>query len=111
MVFLTCAEGFRSVSCRYFSKWLLKIFSSSNLRPTHPWTLMAYNTPCFCLFVCLFFCFCFCFCFVLFFHQNDCKGCKRDYLDARSHFVWRFVAIGDKPLGGGNHPLGRRKKY
>ena len=35
-----------------------------------------------------------------FFHQNDLKGCKRDYLDARGHFVSRFGAIGDKPFGG-----------
>ena len=40
-----------------------------------------------------------------FFHQNDRKGCKRDNLDARDHFVLRFGAISDKPLGGGNHPL------
>ena len=35
-----------------------------------------------------------------FFHQNDRKGCKRDYLDARGHIVSRFGAIGDKPFGG-----------
>ena len=40
-----------------------------------------------------------------FFFTNDRKGCKRDYLDARGHFVLRFGAIGEKPLGGGNHPL------
>ena len=34
-----------------------------------------------------------------FFHQNNRKGCKRDYLDAWGHFVLRFGAIGDKPLG------------
>ena len=34
------------------------------------------------------------------FHQNDSKGCKRDYLDARDHSVLPFGAIGDKPLGG-----------
>ena len=39
------------------------------------------------------------------FHQNEHNGCKRDYLDARGRFVLRFGAIGDKPLGGGNHPL------
>ena len=39
-----------------------------------------------------------------FFHQNNRKGYKTDYLDARGHFVLRFGAIGDKPLGGGNHP-------
>ena len=43
------------------------------------------------------------------FHQNDRNGCKRDYLDARGHFVLHFVVIGDKPLkGGSNHPLRRR---
>ena len=36
-----------------------------------------------------------------FFHQHDRKGCKRDYLEARGHFVLRFGAIDDKPLGGG----------
>ena len=45
----------------------------------------------------------------IFFHQNDRKGCKRDYLDARGHFVLRFGAIGDQPLGGGNHPPPNRK--
>ena len=39
-----------------------------------------------------------------FFHQNDRKGCKRDVLDARGHFLLRFCAAGDKPSGGGNHP-------
>ena len=34
------------------------------------------------------------------FHQNDRKGCKRDYLDAWVRFVLRFGAIGEKPLGG-----------
>ena len=46
-----------------------------------------------------------------FFHQNDRKGCKRDYLDARGPFVLRFGAIREKPLMGGNHhppPLERR---
>ena len=43
-----------------------------------------------------------------FFHQNDRKGCKRDYLDVRGHFVLRFGAIGKKPLGGVPPPLGRR---
>ena len=39
-----------------------------------------------------------------FFHQNYRKGCKRHYLDARGHFVLRFGAIGEKPLGGRSHP-------
>ena len=55
--------------------------------PRYPRTLTAYPTP------------------VLegtpgFFHQNDRKGCKRYYLDARGHFALPFGAIGDKPLGG-----------
>ena len=25
--------------------------------------------------------------FIFFFHHNDRKGCKRDYLDALSHFL------------------------
>ena len=29
-----------------------------------------------------------------YFHQNNRKGCKRDYLDARSHFRLRFGAFG-----------------
>ena len=33
-----------------------------------------------------------------FFHQNDRKGCKRDYLDSGGHFVLRFGAIGDKSV-------------
>ena len=44
-----------------------------------------------------------------FFHQNHRKGCKRDYLDARGHFVLRFGAIGDKPLGGGNYPISKTR--
>ena len=32
-----------------------------------------------------------------FFHQNDHKGCKRDVLDARGHFLLHFCAAGDKP--------------
>ena len=35
-----------------------------------------------------------------FIHQNDHKGCKRDVLDARGHFLLRFCAAGDKPSGG-----------
>ena len=73
-----------------FSKWLLKIFSGGN-HPPVPSDFDGLFTP------------------VLrgtpdFFHQNDRKGCKRDYLDARGHFVLRFGAIGEKPLGGRNHP-------
>ena len=33
----------------------------------------------------------------VFFHQNDRKGCKRDVLDARGHFLLHFCAAGDKP--------------
>ena len=56
--------------------------------PPYPWTLTAYPTP------------------MLggtpgfFFHQNDRKGCKRNFLDDRGHFVLRFGAIGDKLLRG-----------
>ena len=43
-----------------------------------------------------------------FFHRNDRKGCKRDYLDARGHFFSCFGAIGDKPFGEVvTTPLGR----
>ena len=91
MVFLTCSVSFRSISCRYFSKWRLKIFSGGN----HPLPLEYDGLP---------------YPRVrgyarIFFHQNYRKGCKRDYLDARGHFVLCFGAIGDKPLGGDNHPL------
>ena len=96
MVFLICSVSFRSISCRYFSKWWL--------------TPVLGSTPLFvCLFfflffVCLFVCFCFvlflfCFCFLFFgfvFNQNDRKWLKRDYLDTRGHFVLRFGAISDK---------------
>ena len=86
MIFLICSVSFRSILCRFFFfKWRLKIFSGGN----HPRSLGLLP-----LLLLLFF-----------FHENDRKGCKRDYLDARGHFVLRFGAIGDKPLGGGNHPL------
>ena len=80
MVFLTCSVSFRSISCRYFSKWQLKIFSGGN-HPSYPQpSTLPYprvrGTP-------------------GFFHQNDRKRCKRDYFDARSHFVLHFGAIGD----------------
>ena len=71
--------------CFFFQNGDLKIFRWQT--PPYPRTLTVYPTPDF------------------FFHQNDLKGCKRDYLDARGHFVLRFGAIGEKPLGGGNHPL------
>ena len=64
----------------------LKYFQVATI-PPYPRTLTTYPTP------------------VLggtprFFHQNDRKGCKRDYFDARGYFVLRFGAIGEKPLGG-----------
>ena len=34
-----------------------------------------------------------------FFHQNDPKGCEKDYSDARGHFVWRFGAIDETVRG------------
>ena len=40
-----------------------------------------------------------------FLNQNDRKGCKRDYLDARGDFILRFSAINDKPLGVVTNPL------
>ena len=43
----------------------------------------------------------------IFFIKMTRKGCKRDYLDARSHFVLSFGAIGDKS-GGGGVVVGRR---
>ena len=32
--------------------------------------------------------------------KNDRKGRKKDYLDTQGHFVLRFGAIGENPLGG-----------
>ena len=86
------------ISCRFFNQnGDLKYFHVATPPPPYPQTLTAFPTP------------------VLggtpryfFFHQNDRKGCKRDYLDARGHFVLHFAAIGDKPLGGVTTPLGRR---
>ena len=34
-----------------------------------------------------------------FFHQNDGKGCKKNYLDAQGRFVLRFGATGNNLLG------------
>ena len=61
----------------------LKHFQVATILP-YPRTLTAYPTP------------------VLgstpdFFHQNNRKGCKSDYLDARGHFVLHFGATRDKP--------------
>ena len=88
MVFPTCSVSFRSISCRYFSNWRLEIFSGGN-NPPYPRTLAAYPTP------------------VLggtpgfFFIKMTAKDVKEiTYIDARGHFVLRFGATGDKPLGG-----------
>ena len=101
-MFLTCPESFSTISCRYFSKWRLKIFWGGNHLPLtfELWRLtlpILGGYPRVCLFVLS--------------HQNDRKGCKRDVLDARGHFLLRFCAAGDKPSGGGNHPapLGRTR--
>ena len=97
MLFLTSPVSFRSILCRYFSKLRLKIFSDGNRPlpppPAYPHTLTAYPTPV--LGVPPHFVF----------HQNDRKGCKRNYLDARGHFVLRFGSPDDKLLGGSNHPF------
>ena len=76
--------------CKYLGPYHADIFQNDDLKyfqvatthPPYPRTLTAYPTPC------------------LggtprFFYQNDRKWCKRDYLDARGHFVLRFGAIGD----------------
>ena len=83
MVFLTCPESFSTIPCRYFSKWRLKIFWGGNHPPTFDGSPYPHlrGTP-------------------LFFHQHDRKGCKKDVLDARGHFLLRFCAAGDKPSGG-----------
>ena len=81
-----------------FYKWRLKIFSGGN-QPPPPVPSDFDGLPCSRVRGTPGF----------FFHQNDRKGCKRDYLDARGHFVLRFGVIGDKPLGGVPTPLGRRE--
>ena len=97
MVFLTCSESFSTITCRYFSKWRLKIFwGGKHLSTFELWRLTLPHlrgVP------------------PGFFDQNDRKGCKRDVLDARGHFLLHFCAAGDKPSGGGgNHPdLGRTR--
>ena len=85
-LFLTCSESFSTIPCRYFSKWRLKIFEVATT-PLHsnfdgsPYPhLKGYSRS--------------------FFHQNDRKGCKRDILDARGHFLLRFCAAGDKTVRG-----------
>ena len=84
MVFLTCSVSFRSISCRYFSKWRLKIFSGGNHPPPPvPWDFYSLpyprvrGTPGF----------------------FSIKITAKDCLDARGHFVLRFGATGHKPLG------------
>ena len=44
-----------------------------------------------------------------FFHQNDRKGCKKDYLYALDQYFQRFGATGKKQKGGCNHPLGQTR--
>ena len=43
-----------------------------------------------------------------FFHQNDCKGCKRDYLDARGSLCLAFWCNRRQTVSG-NHPPPLRK--
>ena len=92
VVFLICSVSFRTIPWRFFfSKWRLKIFWGGN----HPLPsdfeglpyhhLRGYPRN--------------------FFHQNDRKWYKRNYLDAQDCFVLRFGATAKKNLlGGGNHP-------
>ena len=42
------------------------------------------------------------------FHQNDSKRCKRDYLYALDHSLWRFGATRKTPSFRANTPLVRR---
>ena len=57
-------------------KMVFKIVISNiaRLHPPHPLTLMAYPTPGKVV-------------PPTFFHQNDGKGCKRDYLECLGHFL------------------------
>ena len=90
MVFLTCPESFSTIP-DIFQNGDLKYFEVATT-PPYLRTLTAHPTP------------------ILrgspgfFFHQNDRKGCKRDVLDARGHFLLRFCAAGDKPSGGWQPP-------
>ena len=79
-------RGATKRKCRYFSNWRLKHFQVATTPVPSDFDGLLYphvrGYP------------------RIFFHQNDSKGYKRDYLDASGHFVLRFGAIGEKPLGG-----------
>ena len=76
MVIPTCSVSFSIIVCRYFSKWQIKM-SKNWKRLLHPLTLWLWRLtlprvrwyPQF------------------FFHENDRKGCKRDYLYALGNFL------------------------
>ena len=40
---------------------------------------------------------------ILFFYQNDRKGCTLHYLDGLGHFLFGFGATGKTSRGGGRH--------
>ena len=76
VVIPTCSVSFSIIVCRYFSKWWIKM--SKNWKRLHPpptlwlWQLtlprVRWNPQ-------------------FFFHENDHKGCKRDYLYALGNFL------------------------
>ena len=85
-MFLTCPESFSTIPCSFQNGDLQYFEVATTHLPSNfdgsPYPHLR-GTPD------VFF----------FFHQND-KGCKRDVLDARGHFLLRFCADGDKPSGG-----------
>ena len=89
MVFLTCSVSFRSISCRYFSKWRLKIFSDGN-QPHVPLDFDGLPYPHVRGYPQIFF---------IKVTAKDVNA-KDDYVDAGGHFVLFFGAIGNRLLGG-----------
>ena len=77
MVIPTCSVSFSIIVCRYFSKWRIFCFLKTEKvasTPPHPLTLTAYLPPGKVV-------------PPIFFHENDRKGCKRDYLNALGNFL------------------------
>ena len=77
MVIPTCSVSFSFIVCRYFSKWWIILFLKLKRLQQPPLTLWLWGltlppgkvVPPF------------------FFHENDRKGCKRDYLYAHGKFL------------------------
>ena len=81
MTIKTCSVSFKFIVFRYFSKWRLKMSKKlKRLQPPPssdfdglPYPRVRWSQH-------------------FFFHQNDRKGCNRDYLYALDHFLLRFGA-------------------